>query len=186
MDIQHIALEIDAEISRLQQARALLAGTETVVKPKPRRPAGASLLNKKKAVRTLSAEARAKIAAAQKARWAKSKRAAKKEARNAVALAVAKKASSAGVPVNTKAGRTLSAESRVKMAAAQKARWAKVRKDAKKRARNAAAASATKKAAPAKVAKKSTLAKKAPSVKRDGASEAMVSAAPTPGTALTS
>jgi len=74
MNRNNIVLEIDAEISRLQQVRGLLAGTNAG-KPKPRQ-VGASLRNNK-AVRTLSAAARAKISAAQKARWAKSKRAAK-------------------------------------------------------------------------------------------------------------
>ena len=90
MDRNNIVLEIDAEISRLQQARGLLAGTNNAGEPKPRHPAGARL-RKNKPVRTLSAAARARISAAQKARWAKSKRAAKKEARNAAAAAAAKK-----------------------------------------------------------------------------------------------
>jgi hypothetical protein len=90
MDRNNILLEIDAEISRLQQARGLLTGTNNARKPKPRASASASLRNKKP-VRTLSAAARARISAAQKARWAKSKRAAKKEARNAAAAAAAKK-----------------------------------------------------------------------------------------------
>jgi hypothetical protein len=89
MDRNNIVLEIDAEITRLQQARTLLAGTNAG-KPKPRASASASLRNNKP-VRTLSASARARISAAQKARWAKSKRAAKKEARNAAAAAAAKK-----------------------------------------------------------------------------------------------
>ena len=90
MDTNHIVLEIDAEISRLQQARGLLAGANSAGKPKQRASASASPRNKKP-VRTLSAAARARISAAQKARWAKSKRAAKKEARNAAAAAAAKK-----------------------------------------------------------------------------------------------
>jgi len=90
MDRNNIVLEIDAEISRLQQARGLLAGTNSAGKPKPRASASASLRNNKP-VRTLSAAARARISAAQKARWAKSKRAAKKEARNAPTAAAAKK-----------------------------------------------------------------------------------------------
>lgn len=67
---------IDAEISRLQQVRSLLAqstgiGTKIATSGrKPGRPA-------KKAKRTLSPEARAKIAAAQKRRWAAAKKAAK-------------------------------------------------------------------------------------------------------------
>jgi hypothetical protein len=90
MDRNNIVVEIDAEISRLQQARGLLAGTNSAGKPKPRASASASLRNNKP-VRTLSAAARARISAAQKARWAKSKRAARKEARNTAAAAAAKK-----------------------------------------------------------------------------------------------
>ena len=100
MDRNNIVLEIDAEISRLQHARALLAGTNAG-KPKPRTSGSASPRNKKP-VRTLSAAARARISAAQKARWAKSKRAAKKEARNAAAAAAAKKTAPNG-PVRKKA-----------------------------------------------------------------------------------
>ena len=100
MDRNNIVLEIDAEISRLQQVRGLLAGTNAG-KPKPRQAVGASLRNNKP-VRTLSAAARANISAAQKARWAKSKRAAKKEARNAAAPAAAKK-TTANDPVHKKA-----------------------------------------------------------------------------------
>jgi hypothetical protein len=94
MDRNNIVLEIDAEISRLQQVRGLLAGTNRE-KPKPRASASASLRNDKP-VRTLSDAARAKISAAQKARWAKSKRAAKKEVRNPAAAVAAKKTTSNG------------------------------------------------------------------------------------------
>ena len=98
MDSNNIVLEIEEEISRLQQARALLAGTNA---GKPRASARASIRNNKP-VRTLSAAARARISAAQKARWAKSKRAANKEARNATAAAAAKKTTPNG-PVRKKA-----------------------------------------------------------------------------------
>jgi len=62
MDTAQLISEIDAEISRLRQARALLAGGHTINRAKPR---GGK--------RTLSAEARARIAAAQRKRWAKQK-----------------------------------------------------------------------------------------------------------------
>jgi hypothetical protein len=65
LNTKHILVEIDAEIARLQEARKLLAtdsrGTTKAVKT--RRP--------------LSPEARAKIAAGQKKRWAKAKKAGK-------------------------------------------------------------------------------------------------------------
>jgi hypothetical protein len=55
---------IDAEISRLQQVRNLLAGTNSTGTPKRKRK--------------LSAEGRARISAAMKKRWAQKKRAAKR------------------------------------------------------------------------------------------------------------
>jgi len=69
MDTAQLISEIDSEISRLQQGRTLLAGGPTVNRAKPR---GGK--------RILSAEARARIAAAQRKRWAKQKAAAKKTA----------------------------------------------------------------------------------------------------------
>jgi len=69
MSVTELISSIDAEIARLEQARALLAGSESgaakkQVKPRRRR-------------HRLSAEARARIAAAQKKRWAAQKKAAK-------------------------------------------------------------------------------------------------------------
>jgi hypothetical protein len=102
MNTNEIVSEIDAEILRLQQARVLLAGAETAIKRKPGSFAGikspsrvtsfnpSDFAGKSKAVRTMSSEARARIAAAQKARWAKSKRAAKKAARDAAAVSAPK------------------------------------------------------------------------------------------------
>jgi hypothetical protein len=74
MHTADIIAELDAEISRLQQAKALLSGPTT--KRAPGRPAlaVASATPKK---RHMSAEGRAKIAAAQKARWAKARKASK-------------------------------------------------------------------------------------------------------------
>jgi hypothetical protein len=73
METGTILAAIDAEIQRLQHARALLSG-DTVAKRGPGRPRGSSAGPKK---RQLSPEARAKIAAAQRARWAKAKKASK-------------------------------------------------------------------------------------------------------------
>jgi hypothetical protein len=64
MQTSQILVEIDSEIRRLQEVRALLAGTSTK-----------STGPRKK--RHLSAEARERIAAAQRKRWAKQKKAAK-------------------------------------------------------------------------------------------------------------
>lgn len=73
MDTNAIVAAIDAEIQRLQDARALLTG-DAGVKRRPGRPKGSAAGPAK---RRLSPEARARIAAAQKARWAKTKKAAK-------------------------------------------------------------------------------------------------------------
>ncbi len=84
---------IDEEIARLERARALLAGSETGL-ARRWRPAGAfsglgasGTVPKKR--RTISAAGRARIAAAQKARWAKVKRAAKRAAAATSAKAAA-------------------------------------------------------------------------------------------------
>jgi hypothetical protein len=73
MGTNQIVVEIDAEIARLQEVRALLVGGGLVGNERlGRRAAGA----RKK--RTMSAEARERIASAQRKRWAKQKKAAKK------------------------------------------------------------------------------------------------------------
>jgi hypothetical protein len=94
-------VEIDHEIARLQQARDLLSGT--TIKRKPGRPAGPAskshatsfdpgeFAKAPKKRRTMSAEGRARIAEAQRARWTQSKTAAKKLER-AAASATPKKA----------------------------------------------------------------------------------------------
>jgi len=78
----HIIQTIDAQIAALQQARAILVGTN--IKRGPGRPratvppqfavAGERTPKRKK----MSADARSRIAAAQKARWAKLKKKAAK------------------------------------------------------------------------------------------------------------
>lgn len=64
--LENIIAEIDAEISRLQKASALLTGISAPTTPP------------KKAKRRLSAEAREKIRQAQLKRWAAIKKSAKK------------------------------------------------------------------------------------------------------------
>lgn len=78
MTIDSVIAEIDSEIKRLQQARALLSNSDgrghanaTAAVTKAPLEAG----TRKR--RTLSAAARKRIAAAQKARWAKQKAATK-------------------------------------------------------------------------------------------------------------
>jgi len=88
MNTNDIVLAIDAKISRLQQAKALLTDTSSVTraKRKPGRPVAASgsgmatsskpgdfnVMSRKR--RGMSDGGRARIAAAQKARWAKFKK----------------------------------------------------------------------------------------------------------------
>jgi len=66
VEVSRIIAEIDAEISRLQQARALLAGA-TTVRTGRGRPKGSKNTASK---RQLSPEGRKRIADAMKKRWA--------------------------------------------------------------------------------------------------------------------
>jgi hypothetical protein len=76
MEVSKILAEIDAQISKLQQARHLLAGTEVTATPGPRRgrpkgsknskPVAPVAMSKK---RKLSPEGRKRIADAMKRRW---------------------------------------------------------------------------------------------------------------------
>lgn len=91
--LDHLITQIDKEIARLQQARKLLAGggggvpspfaAKTTVNKRRTLSGGSGGIpspRARKATRkkhVLSAEARARIAAAQKARWAKVKKSAK-------------------------------------------------------------------------------------------------------------
>jgi hypothetical protein len=76
MTIEEILLHIDAEISRLTEARDLVAGTAVTKVARSPRKSGL-VAPKPRALRTkrvISPEGRARIAAAQKLRWAKQKR----------------------------------------------------------------------------------------------------------------
>jgi hypothetical protein len=88
MNTRDILLAIDAEIAMLQHVKAILSEGSTVER-RPGRPAKAlstgynsagaktmALDQRRKKRRTISAAGRARIAAAQKARWAVSKKAA--------------------------------------------------------------------------------------------------------------
>jgi len=77
VDVTRIISEIDAQISKLQQARALLTGT-AVVRTGPGRPKGSTNLPKALAPKTkrrLSPEGRKRIADAMKKRWAERRKA---------------------------------------------------------------------------------------------------------------
>jgi len=79
MDVKNLLAEIDAEISRLQSARASLVALAGTVAPKRGRPKGSKNLVAKAAPehkpRKMSAEGRKRIAEAQKRRWAAAKKA---------------------------------------------------------------------------------------------------------------
>ena len=151
MDTQSMVVEIDAEISRLQRVKALLSDTSTDGQRRPRHTVASSLPGEFTTRYTMSPEARAKIAAGQKARWAKVRTAASKKALSTTAESGAKKAASAKLPAKAKARPKMSAEARAKIAAAQKARWAKVRKS-EKRGIGRTTASGAKKSTPSTIA----------------------------------
>lgn len=78
MDTTKILTIIDEEIGKLQRARAILSqGAGTTAKKGPGRPKKTVTSPAPKAAkkRVMSQEARARIAAAQKKRWAASKKA---------------------------------------------------------------------------------------------------------------
>ncbi|MEO6910302.1 MAG: hypothetical protein ABI158_05200 [Edaphobacter sp.] len=77
MEVNRIIAEIDTQISKLQQARALLAGTTTSAptpkspgRPKGRKAAAAAPAATVSRKRKLSPEGRKRIADAMKKRWA--------------------------------------------------------------------------------------------------------------------
>jgi hypothetical protein len=79
MNTATIIEHLDAEITRLEQVRALL--TDEDVRKGPGRPTASDAISKPVPVkRVMSAEGKKKIALAQKARWAKVRKAAKKAA----------------------------------------------------------------------------------------------------------
>ena len=87
---------LGSQLERLNHALSVLIGTSN-----------------RRARRTISAAGRARIAAAQRARWARSK-------------------GQKVVSILARKGRTMSPAARRRIAAAQKARWAKWRKEHKK------------------------------------------------------
>jgi hypothetical protein len=78
MTIEAILAEIDAEIARLTEARRLL-GTAGSTKSTPTKRGAKKSAGKARKPRVLSAEARKRIADAQKRRWAAQKSKSKKE-----------------------------------------------------------------------------------------------------------
>jgi hypothetical protein len=74
VEVSRIIAELDAQIAKLQQARALLAGTTTPAagrgRPKGSKNAGAAAPATAPRKRKLSPEGRKRIADAMKKRWA--------------------------------------------------------------------------------------------------------------------
>lgn len=102
MNTDTIIEQIDAEISRLEQAKALLNGaTVTATKRSPGRPKSVvaarilSVTPAKPVKRVMSAEGKARIAEAQKARWAAKRKQEKKTANAVAKVKAAKKAAKA-------------------------------------------------------------------------------------------
>lgn len=78
MGLREILALLDDEISRLKEARSLLAGTKrNAAQPATSFAFGANQESAPRKKRRLSAKARARISAAQKKRWAAKKKAAK-------------------------------------------------------------------------------------------------------------
>jgi hypothetical protein len=80
MERNEIVAALDDEISRLKQVRGLLAGTKGTVTHAATSFGFGAKEKTPRRKRHLSAAARARIAAAQKRRWARQKKAAKKQA----------------------------------------------------------------------------------------------------------
>ena len=133
MTIASIIAELDAEISRLEQARALLGQ----LTPKASKPAPAT--KNATAPRKMSAAARERIAAAQRKRWAKQK------AITPESAPAAKKSA----PVKPQPSQ-MSAAGRKRIAAAQKKRWAAIKAAKTGKPRQRRKATLAKTARPAK------------------------------------
>jgi hypothetical protein len=112
MDIQSMVAQLRQEAGRIEHAIAALAGLDSQPARRgrpPKKSQGVKASGRKR--RTMSASARAKIAAAQRARWAKQKR-----------KAAPKKG--AGAPKKTTGRKPMSVAMRKKLSALMKARWA--------------------------------------------------------------
>ena len=112
MDIQGIVAQLEGEVSRIERAIAALVGLGSQPAQRGRAPKGSQGKPASGQKRfTMSAAARAKIAAAQRARWAKQK---------------GKPGGKKATPVSKKsiARKPMSTAMRKKLSAMMKARWA--------------------------------------------------------------
>jgi hypothetical protein len=107
--IQQDLEKLDAALKALEGTAGESEGTRRPV-GRPRKTSGK---------RIMSADARARIAAAQRARWAKQKRTQSGRTSKAKTAGMAKQGGAKK--------RTMSADARARIAAAQRARWAKAR-----------------------------------------------------------
>ncbi len=111
MDIQSIVAQLRAEASRIEHAIAALVGLSSQPARRGRPPkVNHAVKAGSRKRRTMSASARAKIAAAQRARWAKQKEKA--------------------APKKATGRKPMSAAMRKKLSAMMKARWAARKKTA--------------------------------------------------------
>ena len=113
MDKATLIRELQNEIDRLTQARDLLSDGHRQFPHSGRARRGR---------RHMSADARARIAAAQKKRWAKVK-----DTQNSTGTASSAKTPSQGTTSGRRGPRRMSAEARARIAAAQRKRWAATR-----------------------------------------------------------
>jgi hypothetical protein len=115
LNIEEIIAQIDEEISKLQQAKAVLVDVANVgVRQKVGRPKKSSTASKRLSVdpvkRTMSAEGKAKIAEAQRKRWAKKRRSDKKATQASVVKTVTKAAKPMKKPSAKKSVKSTSAK----------------------------------------------------------------------------
>lgn len=108
--------KLEADLASILGGQPVAAAASAAAKAAPSKP------GKKR--RTMSPEARARIVAAQKARWAKIRG----EKAPAPAAAKPDAAAKPAAKAKGKAKRNISPEARAKMAAAAKRRWASVKK----------------------------------------------------------
>ena len=119
------ALNLKKQIHALQEKLSSMFSSDDGEDKEPKRRPGFAPVSPmarkaaagKKGKRTMSPEARERIAAAQRARWARSKGTSSSSAKSVASTKPAKKGK-----------RTMSPETKAKMAAAMKARWAAARR----------------------------------------------------------
>lgn len=115
--------EIDTKIAEIRQLLGRSGGT-------PKTTASAPSASKKAGKRrTMSPEARARIAEAQRARWANTKGTAKKSSGKATSDAKTPAKAKAAAKTKGTKKRTMSPEARARIAEAQRKRWAASRKE---------------------------------------------------------